>query len=117
VKIPPDSIVVAPAELKGAFWAAQCVTDRCAKGYKYAEYHEEHRHLERGVVMEVEIDESLETESAGESEQDEVAAGAQEVLAGRRWLLHVCEHYRPRGGLAGAKGHAMIFRLSRAPLQ
>jgi hypothetical protein len=45
-------------------------------------------------------------------EQDEVAAGAQELLAGRRCLLHVCEHYRPRDGLAGAKGHALIFRLS-----
>jgi hypothetical protein len=39
VKIPPDSIVVAPAEVKGAFWAAQCVTDRRAEGYEYAEDH------------------------------------------------------------------------------
>ena len=97
VKIPPGSIVVAPAEVKGAFWAAQCVTDRGAEGYEYAEDHEKHRHLERGVVVKVEIDECLETESAGESEQDEVAAGAQELLAGRR-CLHVRKHYRPRGG-------------------
>ena len=63
------------------------------------------------MVVEVEIDECLETESAGESEQDEVAAGAQELLAGRR-CIHVREHYRPWGGLAGAKGHALILRLS-----
>jgi hypothetical protein len=105
VQIPPGSIVVAPAEVKGAFWAAQCVTDRRAEGYEYAEDHEEHRHLERGVVVEVEINECLETESAGESEQDEAAAGAQELLAGRR-CLHMREHYRPGVGLARAKGHA-----------
>ena len=110
VKISPDSIVEAPAEVKGAFWAAQCVTDRRAEGYEYAEDHEEHRHLERAVVVEVETDECLETESAGESEQDEVAAGAQELLASRK-CLHVREHYRPGAGLAGAKGHALIFRL------
>jgi hypothetical protein len=39
VKIPPDSIVIAPAEVKGALWAAQCVTDRRAEGYEYAEDH------------------------------------------------------------------------------
>jgi hypothetical protein len=59
-------------------------------------------------MVDVEIGEYLETESAGEPEQDEVAAGAQESLAGRR-CLHVRQHYRPGTGLAGAKGHALIF--------
>ena len=112
MKIPPGSIVVAPAEVKGALWAAQCVTDRRAEGYECAEDHEEHRHLERGVVVEVEIDQCLETESAGESEQDKVAAEAQELLAGRR-CLHVREHYRPAVGLAGAKGHAKMIAAVR----
>ena len=113
VKIPPDSVLVASAEVKGAFWAAQCVTDRRAAGYKYAEGHEEHRHLEGGVVVEVEIGECLETESAGESEQDEVAAGAQELLAGRR-CLHVRQHYRPRSGAGRCQRSCVDFAVSRA---
>jgi hypothetical protein len=108
VKIPPDFSLVALADAKGAFWAAQRVTDQRAEGYEYAQDHEEDRYLERGVVVEVEIGECLETESAGEPEQDEIAAGAQEMLAGRR-CLHVRQHYRPGAGLAGAKGHTVIF--------
>jgi hypothetical protein len=62
VKIPLDSIVVELVQAAG--WAAQCVTDRRAGGYEYAEDHEEPRHLERGVMLEVEIGECPETESA-----------------------------------------------------
>ena len=46
-------------------------------------------------MVKVEIGECLETESASEPEQDEVAACAQELLAGRR-CLHV-RHTTGRG--------------------
>jgi len=58
--------------------------------------------------VEVEINEGLETESAGESEQDELAAGAQELLAGRR-CSHGANTTGTGAGLAGAKGHALIL--------
>jgi hypothetical protein len=71
------------------------VTERRAERYEYAEDYKEHRHLEGGAVMKIKIGECLQTESAGEPEQDEVAAGAQELLASRG-CLHVCQHYRLR---------------------
>ena len=64
-------------------------------------------------MVEVEIGECLETESAGESEQDEVAAGAQELLAGRR-CLHVRQHYRPRSGAGRCQRSCVDFAVSRA---
>jgi hypothetical protein len=94
VQIPRDSGVV--ILVQAAVWTTQCVTDQRAEGDEYAEDHAEHRHLERTVMLNVDIGECPEAESARESEQDEGASGAQEFLAGRR-RLHVREHYGPQG--------------------
>ena len=64
-------------------------------------------------MVEVEIGDSLEAESAGESEQDEVAAAAQELLAGRR-CLHARQHYRPRSGAGRCQRSCVDFAVSRA---
>src|SRR5215469_3044198 len=61
VKVTLDSIVV--ELVQAAMWAAQCVTDRCAEGYEYTEDQEEHRHLERSVMLEVGIGECPDSES------------------------------------------------------
>jgi hypothetical protein len=62
-------------------------------------------------VVEVEIGECVETESAGEFERDEVAADAQKLLAGRR-CLHVHQHYGSRGD-AGRCQSSCVTLLSQ----
>src|SRR5690348_15942536 len=62
VQIPLDSGVV--VLVQAAVWTAQCVTDQRAEGDEYAEDHAEHRHLERAVMLNDDIGEYPEAESA-----------------------------------------------------